>query len=154
MFIMISNSSFPSFPLLGSSSLKYYVTSHIATFQRSDWLFTSFVFIFDRLKGRNMMCGRLRMSVYISVQNRATVLFILFGVRRNCHNSWTNILLYLFVKRVINWTVVFIKEYHSYQLINSMWQESLGAWPCLQEPTTGPCPESHESSPDHHTLFL
>jgi len=47
---------------------------------------------------------------------RSTNFVILFGIRRNCHSSGSDLLFYLFIKRVIKLTVVIIREYHSYQL--------------------------------------
>jgi len=41
---------------------------------------------------------------------------ILFGIRKNCHSSGRNILLYLFMKRVIKVIVVIIKKCHCYQV--------------------------------------
>jgi hypothetical protein len=43
-------------------------------------------------------------------------LFVLYGMRRNCHSSGRNLLLYQFIKRVIRLTVIIIKESPSYQL--------------------------------------
>jgi hypothetical protein len=41
--------------------------------------------------------------------------FVLYGIRRNCHSSGRNLLLYLFIKRVIRLTVMIIEESPSYQ---------------------------------------
>jgi hypothetical protein len=41
-------------------------------------------------------------------------LFFLYGIRRICHNSGRNLLLYQFMKRVIR--IIFIEESPSYQL--------------------------------------
>jgi len=46
---------------------------------------------------------------------KSTDLLILFGIRKNCHSSGRNLLLYLFIKKVIKRTVVIIEGYHSYQ---------------------------------------
>jgi hypothetical protein len=43
-------------------------------------------------------------------------LFVLYGMRRNCHSSGRNLLLYQFIKRVIRLIVIIIKESPSYQL--------------------------------------
>jgi hypothetical protein len=42
--------------------------------------------------------------------------FFLNGIRRNCHSSGRNLLLYQFIKRVKRLAVTFIKESPSYQL--------------------------------------
>jgi hypothetical protein len=48
---------------------------------------------------------------------RYTNLFILYGIRWNCHSSGRNPLLYQFIERVIRQAVIFIfKESPSYQL--------------------------------------
>jgi hypothetical protein len=47
---------------------------------------------------------------------RSTNLLILFRIRNNCQSSGRYLLLYLYIRRVIKWTVVIIKEYHCYQL--------------------------------------
>jgi hypothetical protein len=47
---------------------------------------------------------------------RSTNLLIVFGTRKNCQSSGRNLLLYLFIRRVIKRTVVIIEEYHCYQL--------------------------------------
>jgi hypothetical protein len=47
---------------------------------------------------------------------RYTDLFVLYGIRRNCHSSGRNLLLYQFIKRVIRLTVIIIEESPSYQL--------------------------------------
>jgi hypothetical protein len=47
---------------------------------------------------------------------RSTNLLTVFGMRKNCQSSGMNLLLYLFMGRVIKWTVVIIEEYHCYQL--------------------------------------
>jgi hypothetical protein len=41
---------------------------------------------------------------------------VLYGIRRNCNRSGRSLLLYQFIKRVIRWTVIIIKEYPTYQL--------------------------------------
>jgi hypothetical protein len=46
----------------------------------------------------------------------STNLLIVFGIRNNSRNSGRNLLLYLFIRRVIERTVVIIEEYHCYQL--------------------------------------
>jgi hypothetical protein len=43
-------------------------------------------------------------------------LFVLYGIRRNCHSSGRNLLLYQFIKRVITLIVIIIKESPFYQL--------------------------------------
>jgi hypothetical protein len=45
-----------------------------------------------------------------------TNLLILFGIRKNCHGSGRNLLLYVFVKRVVKLTIVILEGYHYYQL--------------------------------------
>jgi hypothetical protein len=47
---------------------------------------------------------------------RSTNLLIVFRIRKNCQSSGRNLLLYLFIRRVIKRTVVIIEEYHCYQL--------------------------------------
>jgi hypothetical protein len=47
---------------------------------------------------------------------RYTDLFVLFGIRRNCHSNGRNLLLYKFIKRAIRLTVIIIEEFPSYQL--------------------------------------
>jgi hypothetical protein len=47
---------------------------------------------------------------------RSTNLLTVFGIRKNCQNSGRNLLLYLFVRKVIKRTAVIIEEYHCYQL--------------------------------------
>jgi hypothetical protein len=37
-------------------------------------------------------------------------------IRNNCHSSGGNLLLYLFIKRVIKLSVIIIEGYHCYQL--------------------------------------
>jgi hypothetical protein len=43
-------------------------------------------------------------------------LITLLGIRKTCHSSGRNLLLYLFIKRVIRMTIVIIEEFHCYQL--------------------------------------
>jgi hypothetical protein len=43
-------------------------------------------------------------------------LFFVHGIRRNCHSSERNLLLYQFIKRAIRLIVIIIKESPSYQL--------------------------------------
>jgi hypothetical protein len=43
-------------------------------------------------------------------------LFVLYGIRRNCHSSGRNLLLYQFTKWVIRLIVIIIEESPSYQL--------------------------------------
>jgi hypothetical protein len=45
-----------------------------------------------------------------------TNLFVLYGIRRNCHSSGRDLLLYQFIKRVIRLIVIIIEESPSYQL--------------------------------------
>jgi hypothetical protein len=47
---------------------------------------------------------------------RDTNLFVLYGIRRNCHSNGRNLLLYQFIKRVIRLIVIIIEESSSYQL--------------------------------------
>jgi hypothetical protein len=43
-------------------------------------------------------------------------LFVVYGIRRNCHSSGRNLLLYQFIKRAIRLIVINIEESPSYQL--------------------------------------
>jgi hypothetical protein len=43
-------------------------------------------------------------------------LFVPYGIRRNCHSSGRNLLLYQFIKRMIRLIVIIIEESPSYQL--------------------------------------
>jgi hypothetical protein len=47
---------------------------------------------------------------------RYTDLFVVYGIRRNCHSSGRNLLLYQFIKRGIRLIVIIIEESPSYQL--------------------------------------
>jgi hypothetical protein len=47
---------------------------------------------------------------------RYTDLFVLYGIRRNCHSSGRNLLLYKFRKRVIRLILIIIEESPPYQL--------------------------------------
>jgi hypothetical protein len=47
---------------------------------------------------------------------RSTNLSIVFDIRKNCQSIGRNLLLYLFIRRMIKRTVVIIEEYHCYQL--------------------------------------
>jgi hypothetical protein len=47
---------------------------------------------------------------------RYTDLFVVYGIRRNCHSSGRNLLLYQFIKRAIRLIVIIIEESPSYQL--------------------------------------
>jgi hypothetical protein len=47
---------------------------------------------------------------------KSTDLLILFGIRKNCHSSGRNLLLFLYIKRGMKLTVVMIQEYRYYQL--------------------------------------
>jgi hypothetical protein len=47
---------------------------------------------------------------------RYTNVLVLYGIRRNCRSNGRNLLLYQFIKWVIKWTVIIIKESPSYQL--------------------------------------
>jgi hypothetical protein len=47
---------------------------------------------------------------------RYTDLFVVFGIRRNCHSSGKNLLLYQFITRMIGLIVVIIEESSFYQL--------------------------------------
>jgi hypothetical protein len=51
-----------------------------------------------------------------TLHSESTNLLILFGIRKNSHSSGRNLLLYLFIKRVIKLTVVITEGYHCYQL--------------------------------------
>ena len=37
----------------------------------------------------------------------------LLGTRKNCHKNWRNPLLFSFIRKTIEWTVIIIQEYHS-----------------------------------------
>jgi hypothetical protein len=43
---------------------------------------------------------------------RSTNILILFGIRKNCHRNERNLLLYLFMKRVIKLFAVITEEHH------------------------------------------
>jgi hypothetical protein len=43
-------------------------------------------------------------------------LFVVYGIRRNCHSSGRNLLLYQLIKRVIRLNVIIIEESPSYHL--------------------------------------
>jgi hypothetical protein len=45
-----------------------------------------------------------------------TDLFVVYGIRRNCHSSGRNLLLYQIIKRAIRLIVIIIEESPSYQL--------------------------------------
>jgi hypothetical protein len=47
---------------------------------------------------------------------RNTDLFVVFGIRRNCHSSGRNLLFYQFTKRAIRLIVIIIEESPSYEL--------------------------------------
>jgi hypothetical protein len=47
---------------------------------------------------------------------RYTDLFVLYEMRRNCHSSGKNVLLYQFIERVIRLIVIIMEESPSYQL--------------------------------------
>jgi hypothetical protein len=47
---------------------------------------------------------------------RSRNLLILFGTRKNCHSSEMNLLLCIFLQRVIKLVVLIVKECHCYQL--------------------------------------
>jgi hypothetical protein len=47
---------------------------------------------------------------------RYTDLFVALGIRRNCHSSGKNLLLYQFTKRAIRLIVIIVEESPSYQL--------------------------------------
>jgi hypothetical protein len=47
---------------------------------------------------------------------RYTNLFVLYGIRRKCHSSGRNLLLYQFIKRVLQLIIIIIEESPSYQL--------------------------------------
>jgi hypothetical protein len=55
-----------------------------------------------------------------------TDLFVVYGIRRNCHSSGRNLLLYQFIKRAIRLTVIIIEESPSYQLPTKFFQHSSG----------------------------
>jgi hypothetical protein len=57
---------------------------------------------------------------------RYTILFILYGIRRNCHSSERNLLLYQFIKRVVRLTVIIIEESPSYELSTKVLSNSSG----------------------------
>jgi hypothetical protein len=46
---------------------------------------------------------------------RSTNVIILFQITMNCHSNVQNVLFYLFITRVIKWTVAISKGYHCYQ---------------------------------------
>jgi hypothetical protein len=45
-----------------------------------------------------------------------TNLFVMYGIRGNCHSSGRNLLLYQFIKRAIRLILIIIEESPSYQL--------------------------------------
>jgi hypothetical protein len=53
---------------------------------------------------------------------RYTNLFVLHGIRRNCHRNGRNLLLYKFIKRVIRLIVIIIEESPSNQLPKKLHQ--------------------------------
>jgi hypothetical protein len=63
--------------------------------------------------GTDQSWSKQRVKHYIL---RYKDLFVLYGIRRNCHSSGRNLLLYQFIKRVIILIVIIIKESPSYQL--------------------------------------
>jgi hypothetical protein len=64
----------------------------------------------DQILAELFKVGRVKHHVL-----RYTNLFVLYGIRRNCHSSG-RYLLYQFIKRVIRLIVIIIPESHSYQL--------------------------------------
>jgi hypothetical protein len=58
---------------------------------------------------------------------RYTDLFVLYGIRRNCHSSRRNILLYRFIKGAIRLIVIIIEESPTYQLHTKFYLTFL--WP-------------------------
>jgi hypothetical protein len=57
---------------------------------------------------------------------RYTDVFVLYRIRRNCHSSGRNLLLYQFIKRVIRLIVIIIEESPSYQLATKYVNEIIG----------------------------
>jgi hypothetical protein len=62
-----------------------------------------------------------------------TNLLILFGIRKNSYSSGRNVLLYLFIKGVINLPLVIIEEYHCNQLHTQFIQYCLKVTPYVYE---------------------
>jgi hypothetical protein len=46
---------------------------------------------------------------------RTTNILILFRIRKSCHSIGRNLLLYVFIKMVIQLAIVILEEYHCYQ---------------------------------------
>jgi hypothetical protein len=57
---------------------------------------------------------------------RYTDLFVLYGIRRNCHSSGRNLLLYQFIRRVITLIVKIIEESPPYQMAKKLIQYCSG----------------------------
>jgi hypothetical protein len=55
---------------------------------------------------------------------RSIIIFILFGMRRNCVRSGRNRSLYLFLRRVVTQIVVIIEKYHFCQLRTKVYPTS------------------------------
>jgi hypothetical protein len=54
---------------------------------------------------------------------RSTNLIILLGIRKNCKSSGHNILLYLYIRRVVKWTTVIVEECNCCQLHTKFYQK-------------------------------
>jgi hypothetical protein len=70
----------------------------------------------EKLKRSKLPCIDQILTELIQAGGKTSTKFILFGIRKNCHSRGRNLLLSLFMKRVIKITVVFMVEYHCYQL--------------------------------------
>jgi hypothetical protein len=57
---------------------------------------------------------------------KCTDLFVLYGIRRNCHSSGRNLLLYQFIKRVIRLIVIIIGESPLINCLQNYIQHSSG----------------------------
>jgi len=60
-----------------------------------------------------------------------TNLFVLYGIRRNCHSSGRNVLLYQFIKMVIRLTVIIIRNFLLINCLQMFIKHSSGQVNCI-----------------------
>jgi hypothetical protein len=63
---------------------------------------------------KKMLTRKFMKNICVACIEKITNLFVLCGIRRNCHSSERNLLLYQFIERVIRLTVIIIEESLSY----------------------------------------
>jgi hypothetical protein len=71
--------------------------------------------------GTDQILAKLIKAGVKSYVLRYTNLFVIYGIRRSCHSSGRNLLLYQFIKRLIRLIEIIMEESPSYQLLTKFY---------------------------------